>query len=247
MIVIGTHVSPYARKVYVALDLKGVDYEVDPIVPFFGNDEFSRLSPLRRIPVLIHGELVLNDSSVICEYIDESWPEPPLMPRTPAERAKARWLEEYADSRLGDLIIWRLFYQHVIGPRIFGQEADPSVVAKVTGEDLPAALDWIEGQAPDAGFLFDHLCMADVTYAAFFRNAQIAGFAVDPGRWPRTAAWLARVEAVPTFARTIRFEQAILKVRTHERGDALRAMGVKIVEKSVGQDTPRASIMLEQG
>jgi glutathione S-transferase len=65
MRIIGSFVSPYVRKVLVALEIKGIDYEVDPITPFFGNDEFERLSPLRRIPVLIDGDLTLSDSSVI--------------------------------------------------------------------------------------------------------------------------------------------------------------------------------------
>src|SRR5207237_10422836 len=67
MKIIGSYVSPYVRKVLACMALKGVDdYEIDPITPFFGDDEFARLSPLRRIPVLIHEELVLTDSSVIC-------------------------------------------------------------------------------------------------------------------------------------------------------------------------------------
>ena len=71
--VIGSFVSPYVRKVLACLELKGLDYQVDPITPFFGNDEFTRLSPLRRIPVLIDGEVVLSDSSVICAYLDEAF------------------------------------------------------------------------------------------------------------------------------------------------------------------------------
>ena len=51
--IIGSFLSPYVRKVLVALELKGLQYEVDSITPFYGNDEFTRLSPLRRIPVLI--------------------------------------------------------------------------------------------------------------------------------------------------------------------------------------------------
>ena len=93
MKIIGSFVSPYVRKVLVCLELKGFDYEVDPITPFFGNDEFERLSPLRRIPVLIDGDLVLTDSTVICEYLDEAFPNPPLLPKEPKERARARWLE----------------------------------------------------------------------------------------------------------------------------------------------------------
>ena len=53
MKIIGSYVSPYVRKVLVCMELKGLEYEVDPITPFFGNDEFRRMSPLCRIPVLI--------------------------------------------------------------------------------------------------------------------------------------------------------------------------------------------------
>jgi len=235
MLIIGSHVSPYVRKVIVALEAKGIAYEIDPIVPFFGNDEFTRLSPLRRIPVLIQGDLVLNDSTVICEYLDEAWPEPPMMPRSPVDRARARWMEEYADSRLGDLIIWRLFYRRIVAPRVYKLEPDEAAIAQVTGVDLPAALDWIEERAPEDGFLFDHACTADVTYAAFFRNAAIAGWTIDAARWPKTAAWIARVEAVPAFAATMKYEAAILGAKTHERADALRAAGARVSDKAMAR------------
>ena len=117
-------VSPYVRKVLVCMELKGIDYEVDPITPFFGNDEFRRLSPLCRIPVLIEGDLVLTDSTVIAEYLDEAYPEPPLLPKEPKERARARWLEEFADTRLGDVFIWGLFYPKMVHPRVWGEPGD---------------------------------------------------------------------------------------------------------------------------
>lgn len=244
MLIIGSHVSPYVRKVLVALAIKGIAHEVDPITPFYGNDDFSRLSPLRRIPVLVDGDLVLNDSTIICEYLDEVHPEPPLLPRHPADRARARWLEEYADSRLGDLIIWRLFFRKVVAPRVFKMEPDAEDLARVTESELPAALDWIEAQAPDAGFLFGPVCTAEIGLACFFRNAAIAGWTVDAGRWPRAAAWIARIQAVPEFAATMPMEAAILTSKTHERRDALIAAGARISERSYGEEKPRGSIML---
>lgn len=247
MLIIGNHVSPYARKVLVALDHKGVDYAIDPIVPFYGTDEFTRVSPLRRIPVLIDGDLVLNDSTVIAEYVDERWPEPPLMPKGAADRAKARWMEEYADSRLGDLIIWRLFYQRTIVPFVWKREPDAALIASVIERDLPEALDWIEARAPAEGFLFDHVCTADISYACFFRNASLVGYEIDAQRWPRTAGWIARVNAVPAFEGTMKFERAIFGVRSAERADALRAAGARISEKSYGGAVPRASLMLGDG
>ena len=127
--VIGSFVSPYVRKVLACLELKGLDYEVDPITPFFGNDEFRRLSPLCRIPVLIDDGLVLTDSTVIAEYLDEAFPDPPLMPRDPKERARARWLEEFADTRLGDPFIWGLFDQKVVRRLVWNEEPDAERVA----------------------------------------------------------------------------------------------------------------------
>ena len=97
----GSPVSPFVKKVLALLVMKGVDFEVDPITPFYGNDEFTRLSPLRRVPVFIDGDLVLNDSSVIAQYIEERWAHPSALPATPEARAKARWIEEYSDSRMG--------------------------------------------------------------------------------------------------------------------------------------------------
>ena len=244
MKIVGSYVSPYVRKVLACLALKGLDYEIDPITPFYGNEEFSRLSPLRRIPVLIEGDMVLNDSTVICEYLDEAYPDPPLMPRDPADRARARWIEEFADSRLGDLTIWRLFYPKVVAPRVFKREPDAEKLAQVTDVELPAALDWIEAQSPAEGFLFGHVCIADIAHACFFRNAAIAGWTIDPARWPRAAAWITRVEAVPAFAATLRLEAAILSTPLAERRAAMEAAGARVSEISYSGTAPQASIML---
>ena len=93
MLIVGSPVSPYVRKILAILHLKGLNYELDPITPFYGNDEFSKLSPLRRIPVLIDGDLVVNDSTVIAEYLEEAYPDVPVLPKGARERAQSRWIE----------------------------------------------------------------------------------------------------------------------------------------------------------
>ena len=67
--IVGSYISPYVRKVLVVLDMKGIAYEIDPIIPFMGDDRFSGLSPVRRIPVFIDDRVTLADSSVICQYL----------------------------------------------------------------------------------------------------------------------------------------------------------------------------------
>jgi len=241
--IIGNHVSPYARKVFLALDHKGIDYEIDPIVPFFGGDEFTRLNPLRRIPVLIDGDLVIPDSTVICEYLDDRYPEKPLYPADPALRARARWLEEFADSRLGDVMIWKLFFQRNVKPRVWKQETDEDAVAAVITRDLPEIMDWLEPQAPVGGFVFDDLSMIDLTFASFFRNAALAGWTPDAARWPRTAAWIDHVFATPLFARSVMVEQIMLTTRGTDQRAALEAAGLQVADSSVRGDIARRGPM----
>src|SRR6185295_13496017 len=188
--IIGSYISPYVRKVLVVLDLKGLAYEIDPITPFLGNDEFSRVSPLRRIPVLIDDRVTLSDSSVICQYLEARYPEPVVYPADLVARARARWLEEYADTRMGEVIIWRLFNEAAIKPYVWGQPTDEAVLRKTVDEDVPHVLDYLESQVPAEGFVCGALSIADIAIATFFRNAAFARYRVDAARWPRTAAFV---------------------------------------------------------
>ena len=244
MKIIGSYVSPYVRKVLACMALKGVDdYEIDPITPFFGDAEFARLSPLRRIPVLIHHDLVLTDSSVICAWLDEAFPGRPLLPASPADRARARWLEEYADTRMGDVFIWGLFYQKIVHPLVWGEPGDAARIERTLAEDAPAVLDYLEEQVSEAGFLFGEIGLADIAIASFFRNAAYARFAIDAERWPKTAAFVARTLAHDCFARFKPFEDAQLSTDPKGRRAALLAAGAPLVEQSCGTREPVKGMM----
>ncbi|MEW6270025.1 MAG: glutathione S-transferase family protein [Thermodesulfobacteriota bacterium] len=128
--VVGSYASPYVRKVLVTLLEKGIAYEIDPIVPFMGDDRFAALSPLRRVPVLIDDAVALCDSSVICQYLEDRRAEPALYPQDVTDRARARWLEEFADTRMGDVFVWRLFNQLVIRRFVWNEEPDQALVER---------------------------------------------------------------------------------------------------------------------
>ena len=180
--VVGSYLSPYVRKALVCLALKGVEYRIDPIVPFFGNDAFTRVSPVRRVPVLIDDAVTLSDSTIICEYLEERHPDPPLLPATPSDRARSRWLEEFADTRMGEVIVWRLFNERLIKPFVWREPTDEAAVRRALDVEFPEILDYLETQLPPAGgSLFDEIGIADVALAAFFRNATFAGVAIGDG------------------------------------------------------------------
>ena len=243
MKIIGSYVSPYVRKVLACLNLKQLDYEIDPITPFFGGDEFQRLSPLRRIPVLIDGDVTLCDSSVICAWLDEAYPERPLLPEAPADRARARWLEEFADTRLGDIFIWSLFYQRRVRVMVWGEAPDEERVARTLADDVPQALDYLERELPADGFLFGDIGLADIAVASFFRNAAYADFAVDPGRWPVTASFVERTLAHPCLAALLPFEQVQIGATIKGRRQALLDAGAKLTEETVGTREPKRGMM----
>ena len=241
--IIGSFVSPYVRKVLACMNLKGLPYEVDPITPFYGSDEFERLSPLRRIPVLVDGDFHISDSSVICAYLDEAYPGHRLFPAEPKDCARARWFEEFADSRLGDVFIWSLFYQKIVHPLVWGEPGDQGRIEKSLNEDIPAALDYLEAELPTDGFLFGDIGVADISIASFFRNGAYAGFEPDVARWPRTASFVERTLGHPCFADLLRFEDVQRSAEIKGRRQALLDAGAPLTAETIGVREPRRGMM----
>ena len=241
--IIGSYLSPYVRKVLVALHLKGLAYEIDPIIPFLGDERFAAASPLRRIPVLIDDKVTLSDSSVILQYLDDRYPRPALYPADVAERARARWLEEYADTRMGEVFIWRLFNQVAINPYVWGRKTDETALQKTLAEDMPQVLDFLETQLPREGFCFGELSIADISVAAFFRNAAFARFRVDAGRWPLIAAFVERVLGLEAFVRLKPFEDKLMRTPIPQHRAALAELGAPLAAESYATAVPRPGIM----
>jgi len=241
--IIGSCLSPYVRKVLACLEIKGVPYEIDPIIPFFGNDDFGRMSPLRRIPVLCDDAVTLSDSTLICEYLNERYPNPPLLPDDAPLRARARWFEEFADTRMGDALIWHFYYQLVVRRVVWKEDPQDDIVQKAREEEIPAVLDYLESELPVSGFLFGRLSIADITLASFFRTASYAGYAIDEARWPKTAGLVTRTLALPELEKLKKFEDVIMGTPVAERKSRLKAAGAPLVAESVGMKDPVRGIM----
>jgi glutathione S-transferase len=230
--IIGGPVSPYARKVMAIADIKGVRWRADPIIPFQGNDEFARISPLRRIPVFIDDQVTLADSTAIGEYLDERYPTPPLFPAGPAARAQARWLEEFADTRMGDVFIWRIFNPAVIVPGVWKRPRDDAAIAATLRDELPSVMDYLESVAPKGGFVCGALAIADIAVAVHFANLRWSRTDVDLAAWPRTVAWISRVEQTPALARLTTLAERAMTTRGAERRALYGEMGIELTETS---------------
>jgi glutathione S-transferase len=241
--VIGNTVSPYVRKVLTVLHIKGLDFEIDPITPFYGDDEFAKLSPMRRIPVFVDGDIVINDSSVIAQYLEDKYPNPAILPATPEARAKARWLEEYADERLGDAFVWKGFGAVVVAPSVFGTPRDLDAFKRHVETDVVEVCDYLESVTPAAGFLVELFGLADIAVAVMFRSMRYARWSPDAARWPKLATWLARADAHPALAATGEWSDALVKTHPSGQRERAREIGLRVTAKSHFTETPRRGPM----
>jgi len=207
--VYGVHGSPFVRKVFVALDFKGIAYEIVPQMPFSGDKDYLKINPLGKIPTLVDGDLTLGDSKVICRYLESVHPDPALYPHDLADRAMADWYEDLCGGHIAELAAG-IFFQRFMRPFAFKQEPDEELVAKITEKRLPPMLDYLEGQVPADGFVFGDFTMADLSIASPFFNASYARYDVDASRWPATAGLIARVRAQPQVAAVLEKEAKAL-------------------------------------
>jgi glutathione S-transferase len=180
---------------------------------------------------------------VIAEYLEDRYPSPRLLPADPAARAQVRWMEEFADTRLADVLIWRIFYQAVILPFVFGQERDKAKIAKTVAEDLPQVLAYLEKIAPAEGFAAGELSLGDIAVAVAFANLKWARAEPDPTRWPKTLAWVERTTLIPGLAKITGFAERLMRTPPNQHRAALADMGVALSETSVAAATPRPGVM----
>lgn len=205
--VYGAPVSPFVRKVRVALAEKGVQYDLDPVVPFGPNPEFRKISPLGRIPAFRDGERTLADSSVICTYLERTHPTPALYPSDPYEHARALWFEEYADGGLVTVTGPKIFFQKFVAPRFFNRPTDEAVVKKAIDEELPPMFDYLEAEVGDSEYLVGGaLSIGDIGVCTHFVNLRHVGVQVDATRWPKLAAYVQRIHSRPSFKALIEEE-----------------------------------------
>jgi glutathione S-transferase len=198
--VIGSPISPFVRKVMLALNEKGVEYELQDANPFAPPEGFKEISPLGRIPAFRHDDRVINDSSVICRYVDQLERKVSLYPDDPYECARAEWIEEYVDGGLVPVAGPKLFLPRVLGPLMGRPPADEAEIKNVIDEELPKYFDYLDAQLGDGEyFVGESISIADVTVSAGFGNIRLAGVNPDKKRQPKLHAFIKRMHDRDAF------------------------------------------------
>jgi glutathione S-transferase len=161
---LGLRISVYTRIARLALEEKGIDYELEE-VDIFADDgppaNYLALNPFGTIPTLLHGDLVLYETSAINRYIDEISPGASLQPSVPIERARMNQIIGMLDSYGYRPMVWDVYVQRIVVPTAGGEADEACIAAALPG--LRGLFEQLERWRGDRGYLVgEELTLADL-------------------------------------------------------------------------------------
>jgi glutathione S-transferase len=197
MKVFGALLSPFVRKVCLAAAEKDMDYELVFSSPGNPDPDFVTASPFGKIPAIKDGDFTLADSTAIITYMEAKQPLPALLPAEAQARGKAMWFDEFADTIYAASGL-KVLFNRLVAPRILKLPYDENVALQGEAE-LPRIVAYLESVAPESGWLAGDFTLGDISVASMLRTMAYVGHGPDKAKWPRTAAWYARVCARPAW------------------------------------------------
>ena len=217
LVIYGSPISPFVRKVAGLCIAKGVPYEVEGINIFDPPAWFHDISPMKRIPVLRDRSVAedgiagtVADSSAICAVIEKKHPAPALYPDDPMTLGEALFIEEYADTTLamaGGLGIFRPIFFAITK----GEEPGLDKARDTWANQLPPIFDVLEKRLDGRAFFAGGaLSIADITVTTVLM--QVSLVAETPiANWPGLAAHFAAMQALPLIAQPYAAAEKIVR------------------------------------
>ena len=187
-----TQMCPYARRTRIVLHEKGIDFEVHEVDLSNKSEEFLRVSPYGKVPVLSVDGTSLYESNIVNEYLDEVHEAPRLMPESPEERALTRSWMCFADD---------YFFPFVFRIRMGAQRGFSEEQIQEAREKLQDALSRLESRLEGREHLMGEYTLADIAHAGNFHRLRELGERgeVPLQRYPNVTAWMERVESRESY------------------------------------------------
>lgn len=217
----GVPLSVHTRKVQLAMRAKGIDHELQIVIPIMPDtlpENWSRLSPTGLIPVIKDGRFSLPDSGAILQYLDAKHPELLLTPADPQLRGRTFWFEAYLGAFFRD-VMHPLFHQRVVAP-MRGATPDTAVTDNALFNVAPRYFEYLNGEISDTWLVGDTMTIADISVGANLVQFHYLGESISSGRYPslstyfrqmlRTPAFVEQLEAEKPFAEQLGLSQATL-------------------------------------
>ncbi|XVF65013.1 hypothetical protein PTKIN_Ptkin09bG0212600 [Pterospermum kingtungense] len=194
----GFWASPFSQRVIWALKLKGVNYEyIEEDIPNNKSNLLLHYNPVhKKVPVLVHGGKAIVESSVILEYIDEVWPQNPLLPNDPYERSVVRFWAKFIDEKTRPM--WEFLDK-------FGEEQEKAIsknfeILKTIEENI--------GLEEKKFFGGDKIGVADLIFGwvidILVAQEEVVGVKfIKADTFPRLHAWMKNFGEEPTIKNNV--------------------------------------------
>src|SRR5215469_2740533 len=186
---------PYARKTRIALLEKGLQWETTWLDLPSGEHkkpEYLAINPVGKVPALIDGRVIVHDSTIINEYLEDTHPQHLLLPRDPVKRARARAFEDYADAYLMPSL-FKIFWQ------MRKPEAEREREKIAEGErEARDHFAYLDRELQGREYFADEFSLGDISFIPPLANLERAGFSISDD-FPNLKAWWQRMKARPSF------------------------------------------------
>lgn len=191
--------QPFSRTLRIALREKNLDFDLVEEKPGERRDELLRLNPSGEVPVLVEPDgAAYADGQAIVEFLDETYPEPSLIGRSPAARAEIRRLVGWFDRKFEREVTARLLDEKIMKRLIRSGQPDSNAI-RIAGANLRIHLEYIAWLADRRAWLGgEHFSLADITAASHISIVDYLGD-VPWENHPEAKDWYARVKSRPSF------------------------------------------------
>lgn len=246
-------ISPYVQKVKIALREKSIPFALESAELGVADSPLASVNPRCEVPTLVDGDVRVFDSTIILEYIEDRWPEPPLLPKDPGQRARVRAIEEVCDTEF-DAINHGLTEVVLFGRA--GDELAESMRGRAKA-DTSSMLAFLGRELGDREFFDgDRFGRADIAVLPHLNNAVVLGN--GPLAGSPLDGWRKRVNGRASVVQTLAEAKAALALlkaavsaiaegraarlyRDHRLEWLMRAGGLPIVMDGLARKTIRFS------
>ena len=190
--------SPFCRKVRLSLAEKKIEVELVEERYWEADPDFMRRNPAAKVPVLRLDNVMMSESAAICEYIEETRPEPSLMPSGAIERLEVRRLVGWFDDKFHNEVTSKLLYERV-NKKMMGQGFPDSRNVKDGAKAIKYHLDYMTWLLDHRRWLAgDAMTLADFAAAAHLSSLDYISD-VDWNRSVVVKDWYAKIKSRPAF------------------------------------------------
>ncbi|HSF65216.1 MAG TPA: glutathione S-transferase family protein [Paracoccaceae bacterium] len=190
--------SPFCRKVRLTLAEKRQEVELIEERYWDPSPDFLRRNPAGKVPILRMDSRVMSESQAICEYLDETMPEPRLMPRDPEARYEVRRMCAWFDDKFHEEVTSKLLYERV-NKKVMGLGYPDSKAVKFGAGRIKYHLDYMSWLLDQRRWLAgDAMTLADFTAAAHLSCLDYISD-VDWNRSANVKDWYAKIKSRPSF------------------------------------------------